>query len=380
MSFDTLQNSRTIHKILTFVGLWIEGDIKRVPALVISLLIHVPLTFTYTLLMWMEVIASTDITQATDVLYVALTETALIVKILSILRRRHLAKSMFRQLRYDDKFQLKNVQEHMMWRRSFKTFGIVSSLYITTSLSVVWIAFTVPLFLKEYTLPFPFWTPFDWRQPIYYWYAYIYEVLAMPLTCLSNCTLDMWQCYIMQHLAACLRLSAMRLQKLGHANENDVEATETVICIIQLQQEVKRMSLICERIVSSPIFAQILLSALVLCFSLYRLQHFNILDDLGSCLGLILYAICMTLQIYLPCHYAHQLTFESSLLLDSIFSCNWTTMSPYNRRLILLYMNYLKRPIILRAGKVFNIGLPTFTKTINNAYSFFALLLNMDLM
>ncbi|XP_013109245.1 odorant receptor 94a-like [Stomoxys calcitrans] len=378
MSFDTLQNSRSIHRILTFVGLWFDDEIKHVPALVISLLIHVPLTFTYTLLMWMEVIVSTDLYQATDVLYIALTETALIMKILSILRHRHLAKSMFRQLRYDDKFQLKNVQEHMMWRRSFKKFNLVSRLYIGCCLFVLCASLAVPLFVEEYTLPFPFWTPFDWRQPIYYWYAYIYGALAMPLTCLSNCTLDMWQCYIMQHLAACFRLNAMRLQKVGNANETDVQVTEAVIYIIRLEQEVKRMALICERIVSGPIFVQIFISALVLCFTLYRLQNFNLLADWGYCLCLIMYANCMTLQIFMPCYYAHQLTVESSLLLESAYRSNWINMSPYNRRLILLYMNYLKRPIVLGAGKVFRIGLPTFSKTINNAYSFFALLLNMD--
>ena len=122
------------------------------------------------------------------------------------------------------------------------------------------------------------------------------------------------------------------------------------------------MSRNCEAIVSYPILAQILMSALVLCFSLYRLQNFNALADPFNFLSLILYAVVMILQIYLPCHYANNLTIESAAVLNSIYNSNWSEMSTYNRRLILLYMQSLQKPVILKAGVFFDIGLPTFSK------------------
>ncbi|XP_075154544.1 odorant receptor 94a-like [Haematobia irritans] len=377
MAFDSLENLHIIHKLLRYAGLWTDSDDVR-GSLVISLLVHGPLTFTYTLLMWMEVMVSTDIIEASDVLYMALTETALIVKIMSILRHRHHAKSMLKRWQCDEQLELQNSQERLMWKKSFSMFNIVSFMYIVSSLSVVISSFTIVLLLKEYTLPFLFWTPFDWHNPPYYWYAYLYGALAMPLTCLSNCTLDMWQCYIMQHLAVYFKVIAMRFQTLGRSNETHQNTTKTLLSIIKMEQDIKRMTVLCERIISKPVLAQILLSALVLCFSLYRLQSLNFLTDAGNCFVLTQYAICMILQIYLPCYYAHQLTLQSSRLMDSIYECNWIEMSSYNRHLIRLYMGYLRRPVILRAGKLFDIGLPVFIKTMNNAYSIFALLLNMD--
>ena len=124
------------------------------------------------------------------------------------------------------------------------------------------------------------------------------------------------------------------------------------------------MSSDCQAIVSYPILAQILMSALVLCFSLYRLQNFNALENPINFLSLILYAMAMILQIYLPCYYANNLTFESAAVLNSIYNCNWPEMSAYNRRLVLLYMQFLQQPIILKAGVFFNIGLPTFSKVL----------------
>ncbi|XP_061396632.1 odorant receptor 94a-like [Musca vetustissima] len=380
MSFDTLQKSKTLRKILWFVGLWTEDDKGALPAMVKSLLIHVPLSFTYTILMWMDVYFSADLNQATDVLYVALTETALVVKIISILYHRNIARQMFEEWRSSEQFRLHSVQEKWMWRQSFRTFGIVSFLYITCSFSVVVYAFAAVLFLNTYQLPFPYWTPFNWNQPIYYWYAYFYGALATPLTCISNITLDMWQCYIMLHLAVCYKLIAMRLQQLnGNPKEANRNVTKDIIRIVQFEQKVKRMSKQCESIVSYPVLAQILLSALVLCFSLYRLQNVNFFDDPGKFAYLVQYAVCMTFQIFLPCYYANKLTVESLRLMDSAYNCNWMEMALPDRRIILLYMQYLNRPVVLRTGKFFDIGLPVYTKTMNNAYSFFALLLNMDM-
>lgn len=136
------------------------------------------------------------------------------------------------------------------------------------------------------------------------------------------------------------------------------------------------MSKHCESVISYPILAQILLSALVLCFSLYRLQNVSFTEDPGTAFSLIQYAIAMNLQIFLPCYYSNKLTYESSRLLNCIYNCNWTEMSPYNRNLIFLYMQYLRKPVILRAGNFFAIGLPVYSK-VNNAIELFLIILKL---
>lgn len=243
MSFDTLQESRILRKILRIVGLWVDdGEHQhRVPSIVVGLLIHGPLTFSYTILMWIDVFVSSDLTQATDVLYIALTETALVVKIISILTHRKLARSIFDVWQTDDRFKLQSLEERLMWKESFATFTIVSIPYIACSLSVVGCTFAAALFTNVYRLPFSYWTPFDCHDPKYYWYAYFYGAIAMPLTCIANCTLDMWQCYMMQHLAVSFKLIATRLEKLGRSeHEPHSVVMRKLIRIIQLEQKVKR--------------------------------------------------------------------------------------------------------------------------------------------
>ncbi|XP_037824950.1 odorant receptor 94a-like [Lucilia sericata] len=357
MAYNTLEKSRVIIKILATIGILtnkkLHLKLSKVPPIYYKLMIHVPLTFTYTTLMWLEVIFSSDIYEATDVLYMVLTETALVVKILSIWYHDALIKSLFNEWQQNEMFKLYTTQEFYMWQPV--------------------------LFLNSYELPFLYWTPFNWKHPSNYWYAYFYELFAMPLTCLSNCTSDMLLCCMMQHLALYFKLIAMRLENLGNKKgEINSVVTKKLLTIIKFHLKLKSMSKYCERIVSYPILAQILLSAFVLCFSLYRLTNFNFIEDPVTFFSLIQYAMVMNLQIFLPCYYANKLTIESSRLTNSIYNCNWPEMSPFNRKLILMYMQSLQKPVVIKAGNFFEVGLPIYAKTMNNAYSFFALLLNMD--
>ncbi|KNC23846.1 putative odorant receptor 94b, partial [Lucilia cuprina] len=383
-AYNTLEKSCIIIKILTTIGILtnkkLHLKLAKVPPIYYKLMIHIPLTFTYTTLMWLEVIFSSDIYEATDVLYMVLTETALVVKILSIWYHDALIKSLFNEWQQNAMLKLYTTQEYFMWQRTIKLFGIVAFLYITCSVSVLCFSFTAVLFLNSYELPFLYWTPFNWKHPSNYWYAYFYELFAMSLTCLSNCTSDMLLCYMMQHLALYFKLIAMRLENLGNRkDEINSVVTKKLLTIIKCHLKLKSMSKSCECIVSYPILAQILLSAFVLCFSLYRLTNFNFIEDPVTFLSLIQYAMVMNLQIFLPCYYANKLTIESSRLTNSLYNCNWPEMSPFNRKLILMYMQSLQKPVVIKAGNFFEVGLPIYAKTMNNAYSFFALLLNMDI-
>lgn len=74
------------------------------------------------------------------------------------------------------------------------------------------------------------------------------------------------------------------------------------------------------------------------------------------------YVLIVSLQMFLPCYYANELTVESEKLGIHLYSCDWTGMSAANRHLIFLYMESLKKPLVLRAGNFFEIGIPIFSK------------------
>lgn len=245
MTYDTLEKSHIIIKILSIFGV-LNNDklhlkLPKIPPIYFKLMLHLPLTFTYVTLMWLEVITSTDLNEAIDVLYMVLTETALVMKLLSVWYHDALIKSLFEEWQQNEMFQLQTTQECVMWRDKIKMYSIVAFLYITCSLSVVGCAFVAVLFNKTYQMPFPYWLPFNWKDPLKFWYAYIYELFSMPLTCISNCTMDMLFCYMMQHLALCFKVLAIRLEHLGFGkNETNLDITKKLLAIIKFHVKLKR--------------------------------------------------------------------------------------------------------------------------------------------
>ncbi|XP_036329776.1 odorant receptor 94a-like, partial [Rhagoletis pomonella] len=259
-----------------------------------------------------------------------LSSLALLAKLVNVRYYGQLLVDFFAALTNDALFQQLSLEEQLIWAREQRHYGWMALLYFAMSLTVVSTAFVGVLISANYELPFPYAPPFDWRTERGYWYAYChgnaaycYELLAMPITCLSNCAFDMRQCYMLVQLSLCFKLIFGRLERMGEVR---VESSASngfseekfyadFVGAVALHVRTRELSQQCEKYVSFPFLIQIFCSSFVLCFSAYRLQK---------------------------------------------------------------YMEMLQRPVRVRAGKFFDISLVVFSKTMNNTYSLVALLLNMN--
>ncbi|XP_017046532.1 odorant receptor 94b [Drosophila ficusphila] len=338
--------------------------------------LHLPLTFTYIALMWYEAFTSSDFEEAGQVLYMSITELALIIKLLNIWYRRNETANLINELQHNPAFNLRNAEEIQFWEKNQKGFKRIFYWYICGSLVVAFMGYTSVFFQEEYELPFGYYVPFEWRSRERYFYAWGYNVVAMTLCCLSNILLDTLGCYFMFQIASLFRLIGMRLKALQNAPEE--KAKPELRSIFQLHSKVKRLTKECEVLVSPYVLSQVVLSAFIICFSAYRLVHMGFKQRPGLFLTTVQFVAVMIVQIYLPCYYGNELTIHANDLTNSVFATNWLEYSVGTRKLLNCYMEFLKRPVKVRAGVFFEIGLPIFVKTINNAYSFFALLLKIS--
>lgn len=127
-------------------------------------------------------------------------------------------------------------------------------------------------------------------------------------------------------------------------------------------------------------------SSFVLCFSAYRLQkvggtsticvkisvHWSVFllfflqvgiqENPSQFFVLVLALIVMTLQIFLPCYCGNEVIIHSNALTNAIYSSDWLQRSASVRKYIFIYMEFLKKPVRIRVGNFFDIGLPLFTK------------------
>lgn len=88
----------------------------------------------------------------------------------------------------------------------------------------------------------------------------------------------------------------------------------------------------------------------------------SIFDSPGRFIEMIDFLFVMGLQIYLPCYYGNQITLEAGKLNEALYCSNWTSLPQESKKVISLYMEFLKEPIYVKAGQFFQIGIPTFAK------------------
>ncbi|XP_075144772.1 odorant receptor 94a-like [Haematobia irritans] len=375
-------------KIMKVIGLWqwspsngqLDSNMVKCGQLwqyIQRFVLHMPFTFIFIGLMWIEVLRASDIDQMGDVLYMSLTEAALIVKILNIWQHSVKASNFICILNESPQFALHSLEEVEYWKRAQRQFRYVIYMYASGSFLTVVSAFLGVLVIDEPQMAFAYWVPFEWRSGgRNYWMAYFYNFAAMACTATSNVCLDMMGCYFLFHTSLLYKILSFRLQKFKGVKSEDVQ--HEFRSIFQMHKAIRRMTKECEILTSKYVLAQIILSALILCFCCYRIQKMDIAENIGQFFSMLQFLCVMILEIFLPCYFGNEITVNSSQLTMDLYHIEWLNFSISNRKLMVLFKEFLKRPDQVKIGGYFQVGLPIFTKVINNAYSVFALLMNVE--
>lgn len=88
------------------------------------------------------------------------------------------------------------------------------------------------------------------------------------------------------------------------------------------------------------------------------------IEDKGETINIIIYLVCLIIQLYIPCYFASQLTARSQELSGSIFHSKWWTQSKRFKSSLVIFAERAARPIEPKAGALFMVGLPIFVKVI----------------
>lgn len=241
MSFDRIANSRFGIKLLTILGLWSAarnsstffGRYYRYYQFVLN----TTMTFTFTLLLWMEIILSGDVDYVFQWMRLAITETCLIVKVLNIWYHAQTANELLQEWDKSDMFALKTLEEQKMWQGAQRYFRKVVAVYSLLSICSVFMALFSVFFMDTLALPIPYWMPASWRGSNA-WPLFLYEDIVVPFSCLCNTQIEFFLCYLMFHLTLCLRMIGIRMERLGD-QVNDVEITTELENIIKIHQRIE---------------------------------------------------------------------------------------------------------------------------------------------
>lgn len=73
----------------------------------------------------------------------------------------------------------------------------------------------------------------------------------------------------------------------------------------------------------------------------------------------MLVALC--LLIVLSCYFGNEIMVQCDELCTDLYKSNWLTMDVKQRKIIITFMERLKRPTVIRVAHLFVLGLNTFT-------------------
>lgn len=229
---DRISAARGLLLIMKIVGIWQwkkeyanekEFQLYQRLQYIQRFCIHVPITFTYIFLMWLEVFLSPDLDQAGDVLYMSFAEAALVVKILNIWHHSIKAWHFINELAYAKTFELISPEEVELWQRKQKQFRYVILIFLTGSFFTVLSASVGVLLSDGYQLPFAYWVPFEWHtNKRNYWIAYVYNVFGIGVTAITNVCMDMIGSYFLFHTSILYQILGLRLLRLKTVKEEDV--------------------------------------------------------------------------------------------------------------------------------------------------------------
>lgn len=91
----------------------------------------------------------------------------------------------------------------------------------------------------------------------------------------------------------------------------------------------------------------------------------DIVNNFGQFVSMLQFLGVMILEIFLPCYFGNEITLNSAQLSLEVYSINWLHVPIPTRKLIILFMEFLKRPDIVKIGGYFEVGLPIFTKVMH---------------
>ncbi|XP_030754409.1 odorant receptor 85c-like [Sitophilus oryzae] len=179
-------------------------------------------------------------------------------------------------------------------------------------------------------------------------------------------------------VCAQFRVLKDNLEKLNY-KRNVADIKKDIKMNVQAHLQLLKACEVINGIFSFGVLGQFAGSIFVICFTSYELIFYSPdFSDFYLVLAyeihLLSYMVCMLGQVAFYCYYGHNIMSESSDIGQSIYLSNWYDSDLKIRKELMIFMERVKKPIILTAGELFPLTVNTLRGILRSSYSFFAVL------
>ncbi|KAJ8925733.1 hypothetical protein NQ315_009581 [Exocentrus adspersus] len=275
--------------------------------------------------------------------------------------------------------ELEMQEEENIVKENLKSARFFTNIYKTMANIAVSVHVVSPLFDFKRTgykhFIFLLWLPFDRNK--HYGTVYFFEMVLLLSVTWFCITLDALNILMMNICAIQFEVLKNRLSRISKSFSRDDEVDDRIRMqklreyIIQ-QNHVYRCSSLVQKTYSIGVFTQVVCSVLIVCFGLFK----SIVTPLKSMQFMMLtsYSLTMIYQVSLYCVYGQKVLDASNDLTDACYMSKWNHCSLGVQKYLVMIMTRGNRPVIMKAGGIFDLTLETLMTIYTSSYSFFAII------
>ncbi|RZC00559.1 7tm 6 domain containing protein [Asbolus verrucosus] len=193
---------------------------------------------------------------------------------------------------------------------------------------------------------------------------YIFLSIGLTYAALAGTIIDPLIGGLACHTASQLKILRFRLENLTiHDQYNEIVQFELIYskikkCIIH-HNAILDFTRMYEECFSLSVFSQFVASVFVICFCCLQLREIPLLSLNG--ISSIIYLIIILIQVYFYCYYGTLIFEENHHLANAIYMSNWYEYDIKSKKALIILMEKSTKPLIINAGKIFNLSLEMFT-------------------
>ncbi|KAM7358146.1 odorant receptor 59a-like [Cochliomyia hominivorax] len=230
--------------------------------------------------------------------------------------------------------------------------------------------------LGNWRLMYPAYFPFDpFANNWLYAGAHIYQFFGVSFQILQNLVNDTFAGMHMALLSSQIHILCMRVAKIGHdPKKSKEENNQELLDCIQDHKDLLEYRRKLEEVVSQYMFFQILFTSINMCVVIVFMILFA--RDPFTLIYYLIYLICMPVEILPACYFGTIMEFEFQNLTYALFSSNWIEQDVRFKKNLRIFAEQAKKPLYVMAWLV-RINMTSFLYACKNAYSLFAVIMNM---
>lgn len=286
MEFDVLFPFKVPIKILKLYGLWNTKNLSRA-RIVYAFVVSVLSFGLYTTLQFIYLFTFDTFNDFVHLMSLLPTCIAMVFKIFNFLYNF----SNFEELLSMIKEAVESETLSRSFENSLNQIDKIFKAYWASVVGTTLLAIFIPFFQHE--LPFRMWVPFDIvHNNFNFWCAVWYQIIDTCLGCGVLCVLDLFPVICMSYILGMLKQLSSKLEaiKSHEISQGDGKASRIVVSSEEFQKcinyhlKIVRIARKVEKIFSSILLAQGVISMVVLCTTSFAL---TIVSDLKTCLMLV---------------------------------------------------------------------------------------------